>query len=129
MEFLRQHPINFTPFFGTPMSNGSFASCCGAVELVVGLSVIFGLFPRAVLVIAWLPFNLTLTVFSWMELVGHLPYYGVIAALLVWTPSAEDRELWIRGISGLRSRARRAALSTEASRPEEVSHIVSRKDL
>ena len=100
LEFLRQHPLNFTPFFGTPMSDASFISCCGAVELLVGLCVLLGLFPRTVLIIAWLPFNLTLTVFSWVELVGHLPFYGAIAALLVWTSGAEDRKLWIGGISG-----------------------------
>jgi uncharacterized membrane protein YphA (DoxX/SURF4 family) len=99
LEFLRQHPLNFTPFFGTPMSDAAYSSCCGAVELLVGLCVLFGFFPRAVLIVAWLPFNLTLTVFSWVELVGHLPFYGAIAALLVWTPDAEDGELWIRGLS------------------------------
>ena len=103
-EFLRQHPINFTPFFGAPMSDATFASWCGGIELLVGCCVLFGLFPRAILIIAWLPFNLTLTVFTWSELVGHLPFYGAFAALLVWTPRADDRELWVRGVSGTRRR-------------------------
>ena len=46
--------------------------------------------------IAWLPFNLTLTIFDWVELVGHLPFYGALAVLLIWTPSDEDQRLWLQ---------------------------------
>jgi hypothetical protein len=39
---------------------------------------------------------MTLTVFNWVELVGHLPLYGVMAMLLVWTPHEEDERPWTR---------------------------------
>jgi len=74
--------------------------CAGAVELLVGLFILFGLFPRTIIVIAWFPFNLTLTIFDWVELVGHLPFYGALAVLLVWTPSKEDERLWLEGLKG-----------------------------
>ena len=57
--------------------------CAGAVELLVGLWLTFGIFIRLIIVIAWFPFNLTLTHFNWVELIGHLPFYGLLAVLLV----------------------------------------------
>ena len=36
------------------------------------------------MVLAWFPTSLTLTLFAWEELIGHLPIYGVMAVLLVW---------------------------------------------
>jgi uncharacterized membrane protein YphA (DoxX/SURF4 family) len=97
-SFLQQHPLNFTAFLGIPMSDQLFAQCAGAVELLVGLFILFGLFPRLIIVIAWLPFNLTLTIFEWIELIGHLPFYGALAFLLIWNADREDRELWLRGL-------------------------------
>jgi hypothetical protein len=43
---------------------------------------------------------MTLTVFNWVELLGHLPLYGVMAVLLIWTPAEEDQRLWVRGVLG-----------------------------
>lgn len=55
--------------------------------------------------LAWLPFNLTLTVFRWEELVGHLPFYGVMALLLAWDHAKrrqnEQQNLWQRGLHEL----------------------------
>jgi hypothetical protein len=34
-----------------------------------------------------------------VELIGHLPFYGAMAFLLVWTPEEED--LWIKGLRDL----------------------------
>ena len=84
-----------------------FVLCAGSVELLVGLFIMFGLFPRTIIVIAWLPFNLTLTIFDWVELIGHLPFYGAMAFLLVWTP--EEQDLWIKGMRAMP--IRRAELS------------------
>src|SRR5262245_60790099 len=102
-SFLQQHPLNFTAALGMPMSNATFALCAGSVELLVGLFILFGLFPRLIILIAWLPFNLTLTIFDWVELIGHLPFYGALAVLLIWTP--EESDLWIKGLQGGRGAA------------------------
>ena len=99
-SFLQQYPLNFTAALGIPMTDATFVLCAGAVELLVGLFVLFGLFPRLIILVAWLPFNLTLTVFDWVELIGHLPFYGAMAFLLVWAP--EDSNLWIEGLKGKR---------------------------
>ena len=42
--------------------------------------------------------NLTLTIFNWTELVGHLPIYGVMAVILVWENGDKNLPLWLRGL-------------------------------
>ncbi len=71
------------------------------VELLVGLWILLNVFPREIVVIAWFPINLTLTIFNWVELIGHLPIYGILALLLIWTQDEENEDLWR---SGLRDR-------------------------
>ncbi|HEX7005123.1 MAG TPA: hypothetical protein VF168_13135 [Trueperaceae bacterium] len=96
LSFLNEYPLNFTAELGIPMSDLSFILSAGMVELIIGLLLILGVFVRATIVVAWLPFNLTLTVFNWIELVGHLPFYGIMALLLVWDP--HDRDGWVEGL-------------------------------
>lgn len=98
LAFLNEHNLNFTPVFGIPMSNDLFALCAGSVELLAGLMILLGIFPREISLVAWLPINMTLTVFNWSELIGHLPIYGVLAVLVIWTPSEENRRLWLDGL-------------------------------
>ena len=98
LAFLERYPLNFTAALGVPMSNEAFILCAGAIELLVGLWIFFGIFPREIILIAWIPINLTLTVFNWTELVGHLPIYGTFAVLLIWSPGRENMALWLRGL-------------------------------
>lgn len=96
--FLESYPLNFTAALGIPMSNETFILCAGAVELLVGLWILFGIFPREIILIAWIPINLTLTIFNWIELIGHLPIYGTLAVLLVWSPGRDNLALWLSGL-------------------------------
>lgn len=98
LAFLEKYPLNFTAALGIPMSNETFILCAGAVELLIGLWILFGIFPREIILIAWIPINLTITVFNWTELIGHLPIYGTLAVLLVWSPGRENLSLWTRGL-------------------------------
>lgn len=97
-DFLQRYPLNFTAALGIPMSDETFILFAGAVELLVGLWILFGIFPREIILIAWIPINLTLTIFNWTELIGHLPIYGALAVLLVWSPGRENLALWLRGL-------------------------------
>ncbi len=117
--FLERYPLNFTSALGVPMSNETFILCAGAVELLVGLWILFGIFPREIILIAWIPINLTLTVFNWTELVGHLPIYGALAVLLVWAPGRENLALWL---SGLRE-GPLAILRRDAQPPVETERV------
>lgn len=98
--FLSQFQLNFTGAVGFPLSNEVFIWCAGTAELLIGLFLAFGIFPRVIIIGAWGIINLTLTIFSWVELVGHLPIYGIMAVLLVWAPSEKTSELMRRGIFG-----------------------------
>lgn len=99
-QFLRQYPVNFTPNIGLPLSDRTFIFCGGATELLIGLLLIFNIFPRLTLIIAWVPFNLTLSYFNWnsTEFIGHLPIYGAVAVLMIWGPEGEHEPLFKKGI-------------------------------
>jgi uncharacterized membrane protein YphA (DoxX/SURF4 family) len=96
--FLQQYPLNFTSWLHIPIPDDVFIRCAGATELLIGLCLAFGIFARVIIATAWILINMTLTIFNWTELVGHLPLYGIMAMLLVWTPRAEDERLWIQGV-------------------------------
>lgn len=96
--FLERYPLNFTGALGVPLTDEVFVLCAGAVELLVGLWILFGIFPREIVLIALVPINLTLTIFNWTELIGHLPIYGVLAVLLLWGAGGKESSLWLRGL-------------------------------
>jgi hypothetical protein len=96
--FLGQYALNFTSALGVPLQNSVFVLAAGTVELLVGLCLIFNVFTREIILVAWVPINLTLTIFDWTELVGHLPIYGAMAVLLVWESTPANLELWVRGL-------------------------------
>ncbi|UNX53329.1 hypothetical protein MF406_09885 [Georgenia sp. TF02-10] len=94
---LDQVPVlNLLAPFG--VSADMFALFAGTVELMFGLLVISAALPQVVAVVAAVPFTVTLTLFGATELLGHLPVYGVLLALLV-LGSREDTS---RVLSGLR---------------------------
>lgn len=85
LAFLAEHPFNFFPALGlSSIGNREFLLIAGTVELTLGLLLISGAFIRLLILIIWVPFNLTLPLLGWRELVGHLPIYGIMALLLVW---------------------------------------------
>ena len=99
LAFLEEeYPLNFTGTLGVPLTDEAFVLCAGAVELLVGLWLALGIFVREVVVVAWFPTNLTLTLFAWEELTGHLPIYGVMAVLLVWGAGPKNLSLWTEGL-------------------------------
>lgn len=96
--FLENYPLNFTSALGFPLSNEMFILSAGAVELAIGLFIISGIFTREIVLAALIPTNLTLTIFNWSELIGHLPIYGTLAILLIWEPGPKNLMLWLRGL-------------------------------
>lgn len=97
-SFLERYPLNFTSALGIPLPDDVFILFAGAVELLVGLWILSGIFPREIALIALIPVNLTLTIFNWSELIGHLPIYGILAVMLLWEPGRENLALWLRGL-------------------------------
>jgi hypothetical protein len=85
VQFLAQHPeLNVAQQIGIDMSNLEFARVAGGIEVLFGLLLISGALPQAIVLIAGIPFNATLWFFGANELMGHLPIYGAMLALLVY---------------------------------------------
>lgn len=85
LAFLQAYPLNFFPAIGMPfVTDEIFVLLAGVVEVTAGLLLISGLLLRLAILGLWLPFNLTLPLLGWQELVGHLPIYGIMVVLLIF---------------------------------------------
>lgn len=73
---------------GLGLTNGQFAYLAGLAELVIGVVIISGQLTRPVMALGAVLFTITLPVFGWLELLGHLPYYGIMLTLFI-APSAD----------------------------------------
>lgn len=80
--------LNFVAGLG--VSDGQFAYAAGLTELVIGLVIVSGRLTRPVMAVGAVLFTATLPIFGWLELLGHLPYYGIMLTLFV-APSADPR--------------------------------------
>ncbi|CAA9581131.1 MAG: hypothetical protein AVDCRST_MAG18-3146 [uncultured Thermomicrobiales bacterium] len=103
-EFVRGHDFNFTRATPLPLSDDQFILAAGLVEVTVGALLISGLWTRLVILIALVPFNLSVPFFGWGELVGHLPIYGTLIVLLIWGPG-QDLTPYIRSVEEAEARA------------------------
>ena len=79
--------LNVLQLIGLDIPDLEFVRFAGSVELLFGLLVISGAMPQFVVIAAGIPFNAGLFFFGASELVGHLPVYGVMLALLIYGSS------------------------------------------
>jgi hypothetical protein len=93
VKFLAAHPdFNIArSILGIEMSNLEFARVAGAIEVLFGLLLISGALPQLVVLAAGIPFNATLWFFGNHELMGHLPIYVTMLAVLVYGSSPQLR--------------------------------------
>lgn len=99
LRFLEEYPLNFTKTIGPGLSDTTFIYAAGTVELMAGLLLLTNTYVRLGIFVLWFPFNLTLALFGWQELVGHLPIYGAMAMLAVWgSGGADDDAALARGL-------------------------------
>jgi hypothetical protein len=85
LVFLDRFPgFNVARTLGIPIGDVMFVRIAGAVELLVGLLLISGALPQLAVLVAAVPFNATLFFLGAEELIGHLPIYGSMLALLVY---------------------------------------------
>jgi len=90
LAFLDRFPaFNLLRTVGIPVSDLGFVRLAGAVELLFGLLLISGAMPQLVVLLAGIPFNATLFFLGTDELIGHLPIYGAMLALLIYGSSRE----------------------------------------
>jgi hypothetical protein len=76
--------FNVLDAVGIPVDDLTFVRIAGAVELLFGLLIISGALPQIAVIVAGIPFNATLFFLGTEELIGHLPIYGAMLALLVY---------------------------------------------
>jgi uncharacterized membrane protein YphA (DoxX/SURF4 family) len=87
-EFIGNYPaFDLFQTLGIPLSGDAFIRLAGAIELLFGLLLISGRMPQVAVLVAGIPFNATLFFLGRTELIGHLPVYGVMLALLVYGSS------------------------------------------
>jgi uncharacterized membrane protein YphA (DoxX/SURF4 family) len=87
-EFIGNYPaFDLFDLVGIPLSADAFIRMAGAIELLFGLLLISGRLPQVAVIVAGIPFNATLFFLGRTELIGHLPVYGVMLALLVYGSS------------------------------------------
>ena len=67
-----------------------FVYLAGLTELVIGAVILSGQLTRPVMAAGAVLFTITLPLFGWLELLGHLPYYGMMLTLFL-SPSATPR--------------------------------------
>ncbi|HXF36533.1 MAG TPA: hypothetical protein VNO17_05050 [Actinomycetota bacterium] len=91
LAFLERFPaFNLLRTLGLDVGDVAFVRIAGAVELLFGLLLISGTLPQLAVIAAGIPFNATLFFLGAEELIGHLPIYGAMLALLVY---GSDRRL------------------------------------
>jgi uncharacterized membrane protein YphA (DoxX/SURF4 family) len=88
LAFLDRYPaFNIVDTLGIEMSDQTFVRVAGGIELLFGLLLILGAMPQIAVIVAGIPFNATLFFLGASELIGHLPVYGAMLALLVYGSS------------------------------------------
>lgn len=91
VELLERYPaLDLFALAGLDVGPEAFVRFAAATELLFGLLVISGAAPQIAVLVAGIPFNATLYFFGATELIGHLPLYGILLALLVY---GSDRDL------------------------------------
>jgi uncharacterized membrane protein YphA (DoxX/SURF4 family) len=99
LAFLDDYPaFNILRAVGLRVDDLLFVRVAGGVELLFGLLLISGALPQVAVIVAGIPFNATLFFLGTEELIGHLPIYGAMLALLVYGSSRDLAPVvrWLR---------------------------------
>lgn len=84
---LRERPeLNVLRGAGAP--DAAFVYLAGLTELLIGVVIISGQLTRPVMAVGAILFTITLPFFGWTELLGHLPFYGMMFTLFL-APNAD----------------------------------------
>lgn len=94
-SLMEQHLfLNFTK-----IPNEVFVLFAGALEVLAGLLIVAGVFPRTVIFLSLIGINASLTISNWQGLIDILPIYGALAVLLIWEPNNPNQKLlWVEGL-------------------------------
>jgi uncharacterized membrane protein YphA (DoxX/SURF4 family) len=125
--FLRQYPhfnVLHSLFGWAWVSDRFFGDLAGVVEATIGILLITGVLTRVVILAMWVPFNLTVPLLPPVELLGHLPIFGIMYLLLLYgsgvAPQTAFRWLQPALTGELAAAQRRLAGEEEPSSGEPV---------
>jgi len=94
LEFLDRFPaFNVLQTLGLEVGDEAFIRIAGSVELLFGLLIVSGRLPQITVIAAGIPFNATLFFLGTEELIGHLPIYGAMLALLLYGSNDETAKV------------------------------------
>ncbi|MFN2520119.1 MAG: hypothetical protein ABR525_03630 [Candidatus Limnocylindria bacterium] len=79
--------LNVARPFG--IGDAQFVFLAGLAEFLIGIVIVSGQLTRPVMAIGAVLFTVSLPVFGWSELLGHLPYYGIMFLLFI-APNADS---------------------------------------
>ena len=79
--------LNVARPFG--IADGLFVFLAGLTELAIGAVIMSGQLTRPVIAAGAVLFTVSVPFFGWSELLGHLPYYGIMFTLLI-APNADS---------------------------------------
>lgn len=83
----------------TAIPNEIFVLFAGVLEVLAGILIVLGIFPRTIALITLICINASLTISNWNELIDYLPIYGALAVLLVWEPNnLQQKLMWVEGL-------------------------------
>ena len=74
---------------GVGIGDPQFVYLAGLTELMIGAVILSGQLTRPVMAVGAVLFTITLPLFGWLELLGHLPYYGMMLTLFL-SPDAKS---------------------------------------
>jgi hypothetical protein len=107
LEFLDRYPaFNVLQLagglVGFEVSDLVFIQVAAGIEILFGLLLISGALPQLVVIAAGIPFNATLFFLGATELIGHLPIYGAMLALLVYGSRVDTAPVcsWLPRLDG-----------------------------
>jgi hypothetical protein len=110
LSFLDRYPaFNLLRAVGLEVGDTAFVRLAGGVELLFGLLIISGALPQLTVLVAGVPFNATLFFLGAEELIGHLPLYGAMLALLIYGSDPRLSSLTKRFRPGVRAVQERGA--------------------
>ncbi len=81
---LLQHAHALNPMLHFGVSNPMFVLVTGLVELLLGITIFMGWFPRAAVLILLGIFAGTTTIFGMEEFMGHAACYSSILSIALW---------------------------------------------
>ena len=117
MRLLEEYPsVDVFGVVGLDVPAEVYIRVAAATELVLGLLMISGVAVQLAVLLAVVPFNLTLLVFDRYELIGHLPMYGVLLALLIYGSSTSGEPDQRRDGTGVTERMSAAGEPGKARR-------------